>query len=79
MEVRNGAWKMFADRKTGQIAGACIVGPRADDLIHVVASIMAYGGRVRDLFEMPWYHPTLSEVILDLARGLDSKLGDGRS
>ena len=24
--------------------------------------------RVDEILEMPWYHPTLSEVVLDLAR-----------
>ena len=76
MGVRHGAWKLFADARTGEIVGSCIVGPRADDLIHVVSAIMAYRGKVSDLHEMPWYHPTLSEVVVDLVRGIERQIGE---
>jgi hypothetical protein len=31
---------------------------------------MYYRGTVHDLMKMPWYHPTLTEVLLSLARTL---------
>lgn len=73
MGVRHGVWKLFADTSTDEIVGSCIVGPRADDLIHVVSAIMAYRGKVADLRAMPWYHPTLAEVILDLLRDIERR------
>lgn len=70
MNVRHGIWKLYADATTGEILGSSIVGPRADDLIHIVASLMHFRGSVEDVRRMPWYHPTLSEVMLNLERSL---------
>ena len=70
MDVRHGLWKLLADRDSGELLGAAIVGPRADDLVHLVALMMAYRGQAGDITGFPWYHPTLSEVMLDLGRGL---------
>ncbi len=71
MDVEHGAWKLVADRSDGRILGAQILGPRADDLIHVVGSILAMRGTAAAMLEMPWYHPTLSEVLLQLARDIE--------
>jgi len=70
MEVRHGLWKLLADRDSGELLGAAIVGPRADDLVHLVALMMAYRAKAEDIAGFPWYHPTLSEVMLDLGRRL---------
>jgi pyruvate/2-oxoglutarate dehydrogenase complex dihydrolipoamide dehydrogenase (E3) component len=70
METRFGLWKLVVDRESGEIVGSAILGPRADDLVHTVAAMMYYRGHVQDIHEMPWYHPTLSEVAINLARDL---------
>lgn len=76
MGVGHGAWKLHADAHSGEILGSCIVGPRADDLIHVVSMWMAHRGRAADALDMPWYHPTLSEVVLGLVRDLERQRTD---
>jgi len=68
MGVQHGMWKLFVDRANGEILGANILGPRADDLIHLIALLMYRRGNIDDIFELPWYHPTLSEVMLDIGR-----------
>ena len=70
MDVQHGVWKLVAHAETGEILGTQILGPRADDLVHVVSAVMHFRGTGRDLLAMPWYHPTLSEVLLSLARGV---------
>jgi dihydrolipoamide dehydrogenase len=70
METRHGLWRLFADRSSGEILGSAIVGPRADDLIHLVALMMRYGGKVGEIPDLPWYHPTLSEVMLNLGHAI---------
>ncbi|MCH7779974.1 MAG: NAD(P)/FAD-dependent oxidoreductase, partial [Acidobacteria bacterium] len=72
-ETRYGLWKLVADRKSGEILGSSILGPRADDLIHQIATLMHYRGKVGDILDLPWYHPTLSEVILNLARDIENQ------
>lgn len=75
MDVAHGVMRLVARAYNGEILGAQILGPRADDLIHVVSSVMYYHGTAADMLQMPWYHPTLSEVLLSLARELDGKVG----
>jgi len=68
MGVEHGLWRLYADRSSGEILGASLLGPRADDIIHEVMLMMHFGAKVDEIAEMPWYHPTLSEVMLDLMR-----------
>ncbi len=70
MGVGHGVWKLLADAGTGRILGSCILGPHADDLIHLVSLMIHYGTKVSDIPALPWYHPTLPEVLLDLERDL---------
>jgi len=68
MGVEHGLLKLVVDRETSEILGCQILGPRADDLIHIPAAVMAHHGTVQDLYELPWYHPTLSEAFVEVAR-----------
>ena len=75
MGVEHGMWRLYADAATGEILGSVILGPNADDLIHIISTMMHYHGTVRDILDrMPWYHPTLSEVIMNLAREIVPRL-----
>ena len=73
-DVEHGIWKIIAHQRTGEVLGSQILGPRADDIIHVISTVMYYHGKVDDLLEMPWYHPTITEVLLSLARELKAQL-----
>ena len=73
MSVEHGVWKMFADPTSGEILGATILGPRADDLIHLISVLMHHRATADSILRMPWYHPTLSEVILNLAREIEAQ------
>ncbi|MFT6041071.1 MAG: pyruvate/2-oxoglutarate dehydrogenase complex dihydrolipoamide dehydrogenase (E3) component [Planctomycetota bacterium] len=75
MDVQHGLWKMVAHAETGEILGCQILGPRADDIIHIISTAMFYNGTAEDMLKMPWYHPTISEVGLSLARQLAAQVG----
>lgn len=72
-DVQHGLCKLVADTGSGEILGAQILGPRADDLIHTLAAILFYRGTATDMLAMPWYHPTLTEVFLSLAREIEQR------
>ncbi|MBW2279078.1 MAG: NAD(P)/FAD-dependent oxidoreductase, partial [Deltaproteobacteria bacterium] len=74
MNTRYGLWKLLADPSTGEILGSSILGPRADDLIHLIAMAMHYRSTTTEICALPWYHPTLSEVILNLGRDITAQL-----
>lgn len=77
MDVPHGLWKLVADRRTGEILGSQIFGPRADDLVHVIGVAMYHRSTAAQLLEMPWYHPTLAEVALSLARQIEQRRAGG--
>jgi dihydrolipoamide dehydrogenase len=74
MNARYGLWKMLADRSTGEILGSAILGPRADDLIHLISMAMHNRCTAEEICALPWYHPTLSEVILNVGRHISDQL-----
>jgi len=74
MGATHGVWKLLADPTSGAILGSSILGPHADDLIHLVALMMHFGAKITDIPKLPWYHPTLPEVLLDLERDLSRTL-----
>ena len=43
-------------------------------MAEMVALMIRYGCRVADIPDLPWYHPTLSEVMIDLGRDLTRQL-----
>jgi pyruvate/2-oxoglutarate dehydrogenase complex dihydrolipoamide dehydrogenase (E3) component len=79
MSVDHGIWKLYACRSSGEILGSSILGPRADDLVHLIATLMHYRAGVDQILELPWYHPTLSEVMLNVARDAMGQVSDVRS
>ncbi len=54
--------KMLAHKETGEILGACCVGPHASELIHEVVVAMNFHSTVQQFITIPHYHPTLSEI-----------------
>jgi pyruvate/2-oxoglutarate dehydrogenase complex dihydrolipoamide dehydrogenase (E3) component len=71
----NGFVKLMALKQRGEIVGAEVVGPHASDLIHEPMAIMRYRGTVKDMAEMPHYHPTLSEIWTYPAEDIAEKIG----
>ncbi len=70
----HGHVKLLADPATGKLIGGHIVGPEAGELIHQLVAIMYYNGTVEDMLRMPYYHPTLSEILTYPAEELSGLL-----
>ncbi|RMG07625.1 MAG: FAD-dependent oxidoreductase [Planctomycetota bacterium] len=68
--ARHGLVRLLAEPGGGKLLGCQILGPRADDLIHVPAAVLTLGGTAGDLYRTPWYHPTLAEAFIEVARSL---------
>ena len=62
MCATDGFVKLLADPKTGEILGGCCVGPHGSELIHEIIAAMYKRMTVRELANMPHYHPTLAEI-----------------
>jgi pyruvate/2-oxoglutarate dehydrogenase complex dihydrolipoamide dehydrogenase (E3) component len=71
----HGHVKLLCDPRTGEILGGHIVGPEAGELVHELIAVMYFHGTVRDLAQMPHYHPTLAEIMTYPAEELAEQVG----
>jgi len=70
MGAEYGMTRLLCEPGGGKILGCQILGPRADDLIHIPATVMSFGGTAKQMHAVPWYHPTLAEAFIELTRTL---------
>ncbi|NEE39054.1 mycothione reductase, partial [Streptomyces sp. SID7982] len=72
LEETDGFCKVLADRRTGRLLGAHILGPQAATLVQPLVIALANGMTVRELAEQPlWIHPALTEVVENALKDLD--------
>lgn len=79
MGETEGFVKMTAHRATGEILGACCVGPQATEIIHEVAVAMRFRSTAQEFLKVPHYHPTLSEIWTYPAEELAGKITNHKS
>jgi pyruvate/2-oxoglutarate dehydrogenase complex dihydrolipoamide dehydrogenase (E3) component len=74
MEAKDGFVKLLADPATGEIIGGSCVGPSGGELLHEIIAAMHKRMTVRELADMPHYHPTLAEIWTYPAEELAEKI-----
>jgi mycothione reductase len=64
MEDTTGMAKVLADRTTGRLLGAHLMGPHSSSLIQPLVHAMSFGQAARDVAQgQYWIHPALAEVV----------------
>jgi mycothione reductase len=72
MQDEDGFCKVLAERGTGRLLGAHIIGPNASILIQPLVLAMVCGIDVTTVATRPyWIHPALTEVVENALRTLD--------
>jgi mycothione reductase len=72
MVDHSGFCKLIADRATGELLGAHIMGPQASTLIQPVIQAMSFGLGAKEMAAgQYWIHPGLPEVVENALLGLD--------
>ncbi|WP_137293939.1 mycothione reductase [Nocardioides dongxiaopingii] len=67
--------KLLADRATGRLVGAHLIGPQASNLIQPLVQAMSFDQPVRGLARgQYWIHPALSEVVENALLKLEAEL-----
>lgn len=58
-----GILRIYADKKTGKILGAAMVGARAEHIAQFLALAIAQKMTVHELLAIPYYHPVVEEMV----------------
>jgi dihydrolipoamide dehydrogenase len=78
MGKNRGVLRIYADRADGRLRGAAMVGPKGENLAHLLAWCIEAGFSVFDVLKMPFYHPTIEEgvqgALYDLRGKVDLKV-----
>ena len=74
MLVNKGRLHLYAERGTGRLLGAEMVGPRAEHLAHLLAWAHQQGLSVADMLAMPFYHPVIEEGLRTALRDAATRL-----
>lgn len=74
MGQNRGRLHVYADRHTGRLLGAEMVGPRAEHLAHLLAWAHQAGMTIPQMLTMPFYHPVVEEGLRTALRDADAQL-----
>ena len=74
MHTDAGLLRLYADRDTGRLTGAEMLGPRAEHLGHLLAWSIEQELTVQQLLAMPFYHPVYEEGLRTALQSLAKEL-----
>ncbi|WP_423193568.1 dihydrolipoyl dehydrogenase [Cupriavidus sp. H18C2] len=74
MLKNRGLMHVYADRATGRFLGAEWMGPRAENIAHLLAWSYQQGLTIADMLAMPFYHPVVEEGLRTALRDAQAQL-----
>jgi dihydrolipoamide dehydrogenase len=72
-----GLLRVYGELDTGLLLGAEMIGPRAENLAHLIAWSIESKLTVSEVLQRPFYHPVLEEGLRTALRNLNAALGFG--
>jgi dihydrolipoamide dehydrogenase len=63
MGKNRGVLRVYADKRTGQLLGGEMIGPKGENLAHLLCWCIEQGLTVGDVLRMPFYHPVIEEAL----------------
>ncbi len=73
LDEPEGLVKVLTDARTDRLLGVHVLGPRASELIAEAVLAMEYDGSAEDIARACHAHPSLSEAVMEAARGAYEK------
>lgn len=74
MGKNRGLIRIYADKKSGKLLGACMVSARGENLAHLLCWAIEMSLTVLDVLKMPFYHPVMEEALQAALYDLKNKL-----
>lgn len=72
--VNKGLLKVYVDKQTGVLLGAEMFGPAAEHIGHLLSWVAQQGLTIKEILELPFYHPVIEEAVRTVFRSAYSKL-----
>jgi dihydrolipoamide dehydrogenase len=72
MLQNHGMLRVYGEHGTGRFLGAELVGPRAEHLAHLLAWACQSRMTVKQMLDLPYYHPVVEEGVRTALRELDA-------
>ena len=63
MGKNKGVLRVYGDKADGRILGAEMIGPKGENLAHLLCWCIEQGLTVGELLRMPFYHPVIEEAL----------------
>ncbi|AXK40363.1 dihydrolipoyl dehydrogenase [Crenobacter cavernae] len=76
MLKNKGLMHVYADKDTGRFLGAEWLGPRAENIAHTLAWACQMRLTVKEMLDMPFYHPVIEEGLRTALRDAAAKLAE---
>ena len=77
MGKTQGLLRIYADRASGRLLGAEMIGPKGENLAHSICWCIELGLTVGQMLRLPFYHPVMEEALqaalYDVYRQVDAK------
>ena len=70
-----GLMHVYADQNSGLFLGSEFIGPHAEHLAHLMSWAHQQNMTIKQMLEMPFYHPVIEEGLRTALRDAESKLG----
>ena len=77
MLQNHGMLRVYGEYGTGRFLGAEMIGPRAENLGHLLAWACQARMTVAQMLDMPFYHPVIEEGVRTALRDLAAELEKG--
>lgn len=74
MGVDCGLLRIYGCKETDKVLGACMIGPDAEYIAHILATALTNQITVKQLLDAPFYHPTILEGLRTALRGVQDKM-----
>jgi len=74
MGKNRGVLRVYADKRTGRLRGSEMIGPKGENLAHLLCWCIEQRLTVGDVLRMPFYHPVIEEALQAALYDLYSKV-----
>ncbi len=76
LDAEAGLLRLYAAKRDGRLLGATVFAKGGEHLAHLLAWAVQRGETVESLLQLPYYHPTVEELVGSALRDAAKKLGD---